>query len=201
MSPCPYSGSSWNAGRRPRRSPKVNLNPLVSILVHSSFGFAISRPCRARGPHPLPRPPIYPRKAPHRAIYRLSRPSRNPTHDDDGDGAANANLASPWKRTICPRFVSHILRRSRSVAHRHASRQGAHSLYRLSTFFLLRSYLTRDISIEVALGCGWRAVVADTWCDRLRQRDIPRTTYTRIGRTRPICPPIVHNLGSGSIHI
>jgi hypothetical protein len=64
----------------------------------------------------------------------------------------------------------------------------------LPFFFFSDLVLTRDISIEVALGCGRRAVVADTWCNRLRQRDVPRAAHTRIGRTRPIRPPIVYLL-------
>ena len=43
------------------------------------------------------------------------------------------------------------------------------------SFFLGSDFglLTRDDgAIEVALGCGWRTMVADTWCDRPCERDV-----------------------------
>lgn len=45
-------------------------------------------------------------------------------------------------------------------------------------FFALVYRLTRDRSIEMALGYGRLAVVADAWCDWPRQRDVPRTAHT-----------------------
>ena len=45
-------------------------------------------------------------------------------------------------------------------------------------FFVLVYRLTRDRSIEMALGYGRHTVVTDTWCDGPRQRDVPRTAHT-----------------------